>query len=266
MVYLTIPFVNGPLKILLANPSGSKTILEKSKTIYLYAGLGAGSDSVRHTLHTLHDQLPWYLIKTLDAHELISGQWCDDAAAFVMPGGADIFYAKRLKGKGNQVISQYVQTGGVYIGICAGAYYAAEQVCFDDGKGFQVKESRELAFISGAARGPVSGSYDASSYEEAVVTDLEGCFGTGPFFLNGGPSFQEGGEILARYAQYDQRPAIVYTSYGQGKALLSGVHFEYAPDKLDSQDPFLARLMPRLKEGDSLRRQAMKSFWDLLEL
>ena len=71
---------------------------------------------------------------------------------------------------------------------------------------------------------------------------------------------------MGRYVQYDHRPAIVYTSYGEGKALLSGVHFEYAPDKLDSQDPFLAGLMPCLKEGDSLRRQAMKSFWEILNL
>lgn len=47
-----------------------------------------------------------------------------------------LFYARRscyavfgkLKVRGNQKIAEYVQSGGVYFGICAGAYYASRNV------------------------------------------------------------------------------------------------------------------------------------------
>lgn len=240
--------------------------LRKADSIYIYSGLGAGADSIDHTVHSLSAQFPHYHIKKMGAHDLGLGKWREDAIAFVMPGGADIYYAKRLKGKGNETISQYVREGGVYIGICAGAYYAAEQVLFDDGQGFIVNESRELKFIQGPATGPVSGSYDAASYQGATATLLEGAFGRGAFFLNGGPFFQETGDVLARYSQYDGRPAIVYRSVGKGKVLLSGVHFEYDPEKLDPQNPFVATLIPLLTDSESVRQNLMKYFWQLLEI
>ena len=47
-------------------------------------------------------------IKTISAKELKLGLWAEDAALFIMPGGADIPYTKKLNGKGNQIIKNYI--------------------------------------------------------------------------------------------------------------------------------------------------------------
>lgn len=43
--------------------------------------------------------------------------------------------------------------GGSYLGLCAGAYYAASQVQFEPGSALQVVGDRELGFFRGIARG-----------------------------------------------------------------------------------------------------------------
>lgn len=42
----------------------------------------------------------------------------------VIPGGRDLPYCRDLNGYINDRIIRYVKEGGVYMGICAGAYYA----------------------------------------------------------------------------------------------------------------------------------------------
>ena len=41
------------------------------------------------------------------------------------PGGRSPLYAKALEDKGAEKIREYIADGGMYYGICAGAYYAA---------------------------------------------------------------------------------------------------------------------------------------------
>lgn len=102
--------------------------------------------------------------------ELLAEGWQAECLALVMPGGADLPYCRRLNGRGNEIIrgmknhlqhsesihacgaatqkaemslvmqwhksmrvlsgSGYVEGGGAYIGLCAGAYYASSYVEF----------------------------------------------------------------------------------------------------------------------------------------
>ena len=72
-------------------------------------------------------------IKTISAKELKLGLWTEDAALFIMPGGADIPYTRKLNGKGNQIIKNYLANGGKYLGICAGSYYGSSSIEFAAG-------------------------------------------------------------------------------------------------------------------------------------
>lgn len=51
------------------------------------------------------------------------------------------------------VFTGYVQSGGSYLGLCAGAYYASSQVEFEPGSTLEVVGDRELDFFPGTARG-----------------------------------------------------------------------------------------------------------------
>jgi hypothetical protein len=49
--------------------------------------------------------------------------------------------------------SGFVNSGGSYLGLCAGAYYACSSVQFEQGSRLQVLGDRELAFFPGIACG-----------------------------------------------------------------------------------------------------------------
>ena len=93
--------------------------------------------------------------------ELLAGEWMSSCLMLVMPGGADLPYCRQLNGPGNELIrgaqpccwlnmpsdvgkqsqilthstmsAAYVEDGGSYLGLCAGAYYACSYVEFDLG-------------------------------------------------------------------------------------------------------------------------------------
>lgn len=163
------------------------------------------------------------------------GEWTRKALLFVMPGGADIPYCRKLNGQANRHIDSFVRQGGAYLGICAGAYFASAGIEFDLGGELEVIGPRELKFFPGKVIGPVFQPFAYNSHVGArsvyLNTDLFNY--PIPFFYQGGGHFciektTSTTQILARYSKTDQA-AIVLCKVGQGLALLSGVHFEFEP-------------------------------------
>ena len=70
---------------------------------------------------------------------------------FVMPGGADLPFCAALNGAPNQRIRQFVERGGAYLGICAGAYYACRKIAFHAGTEGAICGPRELGFLDALA-------------------------------------------------------------------------------------------------------------------
>lgn len=203
---------------------------------------------------------------SLTAQELIEGDWDQTASLFIMPGGRDRLYQAALQGKGNQKIRAFVERGGTYLGICAGAYYGCRRFEFEKGSPLEICEERELAFFSGAAIGPAygPGTYTYESREGSRAAPLltphgpfhsyhyGGCFFTGDF---------SSCRILARYADLPNHPpAILECPVGQGKAILSGVHLEINADALDPAEPYFAACIPALRDSEPHRLR----FWRLL--
>eukprot|EP01134_Creolimax_fragrantissima_P006231 CFRG6231T1 len=140
-------------------------------------------------------------IATITPDDVRLGEWVKDAAAIFVGGGADMGYLQELahdvcscvcvneflpKGSirindinekrtlacnsrhvslpdGISVIREYIQAGGVYVGICAGAYMACNRVIFDEGGALEVIGDRPLSFFPGNGVGPVVGDYDYAS-------------------------------------------------------------------------------------------------------
>lgn len=159
---------------------------------------------------------------------------------FVMPGGADLYYAEKLNGAGNRAIRAYVENGGVYLGICAGAYYACESIDWARGTAQDIHGPRELAFFPGRGIGPVTDFIEDGDIARSWHAAPEILYDDGTYKMEarvhyaGGPHFvparEDGFKILARYE--NGLNAIVECPFGAGKAILCGPHIEKTYDDI----------------------------------
>jgi glutamine amidotransferase-like uncharacterized protein len=252
--------------------SQSKLNATPSQIIYIYSGPGTSSIAINHTQYTLNKLLSSkYHLKTIDQEEVKNNLWVKNAALFIMPGGADIMYARSLKGLGNQQIRSYVQDGGRYLGICAGAYYGCKRLSFAHGTSQEIASDRELAFFPDTAEGPTLKPWDHKTNSGADIANVQWVEESGPFpknhnlsvYYNGGGHFVNVKDYqdvtpLANYViQSQTKTAIVDIAFGKGQAILSGVHCEFAPELLDMSDPFLAPLHPQLMSTNDERQVLM---------
>lgn len=230
------------------------------KMIYIYQDEGVSSQALHHVMHTLKAVLPSsFIITTIDAKGVIKNDWSRDAVLLVMPGGADLPYAKKLNGIGNDYIKHYVQSGGSYLGMCAGAYYAASYIEFDKNGSLEVVGARELAFFEGKMIGPILASYDYKTERGARAAKINLSLSKvkeATVYYNGGGYFEHANTIknstvIGFYK--NQQPAIISIHYGQGHVVLSGVHFEYDAALLDAQDPYLEKIIPELQSSNQNR-------------
>lgn len=199
--------------------------------IALYRGEGVSADSLRYLIQRLR-AFPLRLVKP-DFFSL--PDWEKKTSLVVFPGGRDVPYHEALSGEKNRRLAAYVRQGGKYLGICAGAYYGAATIAFEQGGPLEVCGSRELAFFPGRAQGPALGNGAFAYDSEAGASQTEVSWGEEKHlvYYNGGCLFEAPErfstvEILARYTQLPKNPAaIVKCAVGKGTALLSGVHPEY---------------------------------------
>lgn len=239
--------------------------------IHIYNDEGVSTESLAQTLHAIKEATQnHYQIKTINAKDVIQGDWIKQSVLFVMPGGADIPYAIKLNGTGNAMIKNFVKNGGSYLGFCAGAYYAAGYVEFDKGGELEVLGKRELAFFPGKVIGPFLAPYHYDNNEGAqaalIHTEDKKIKGKLTSYYNGGGFFQDSSRysnvtVLAHYAQENKplMPAIVSIHYGKGRVVLSGVHVEYDPFLLDEHDPYVSSTLPSLKK-DQAKRLALFNY------
>ena len=191
-----------------------------------------------------------------------------------MPGGADLPYCKKLNGAGNAAIRRFVEQGGMYFGICAGAYYGCRDIEFHKSRSDEITGARELAFIDATAYGSLpslAGFYDTTlaTAKWVGLTDTNGH--TAQSYYHGGCAFDvrdPNAIILARYADLPAHPpAIITKQIGQGRAILSGAHIEVTPSHLREWEKWdnaaETALAPRL--ADSLADASLFSLLSLLE-
>ncbi len=217
-----------------------KKLGKNKNVIYIYHDEGVGDISFSQLhLSLLNNVPPSYNLQVLNATMLLEGKWIDRGVAFFMPGGADLLFASKLNGRGNQLLRDFVQLGGRYIGICAGAYYGSAYCEFHRGdtRGYEVLGSRELAFFPGSAVGPVLANYNYGDDSGARVAKIQLELTSEMFssYVNGGCYFAnvnsyDNIKTLATYQNSGKskgEAAIIEAQIGNGLAILSGVHFEF---------------------------------------
>ena len=236
------------------------------RKILIYSDEGSSAVSLKCLRKALHEENVSrdFIVRTIDRYSLSNEPWENDAALVVMPGGRDIPYHHALAGNGNRRLRSFVEQGGRYLGVCAGAYYACASIEFEKDNPLEVIGKRELAFFPGIARGPAYGlgqfSYENEAGARAAHLNVYGESRLSAYY-NGGCAFVEPEnypevKVLARYHDIPGDPAaILECKVEKGLAILSGIHPEYSASYLSCSRK---RLLPWLSDIEALRKRLFK--------
>lgn len=200
-----------------------------AKTIVIYQDEGVGEFGLSCLQRFFKDDD----VRLVAAGQVMDNTAFDGADIFVMPGGADLPYCRKLNGAGNKNIRAFVENGGIYLGICAGAYYACRDIEFHKGRADEICGPRELALIDATAVGSLpdlAPYYDDKLRTVAPIKLLADDEITA--YYHGGCKFNLHQEAIvhARYAIEGLPAAIIEKKISQGRAILSGVHLEISAD------------------------------------
>lgn len=170
-----------------------------------------------------------------DAAGIVSGKALGkDVLALWMPGGAAGAYRAKLGRAGEEAVKKFVENGGLYAGICAGAYYGCRDISFEEHIPELEITARGLDLVHDTAAGTLGKKLKlrpfAINEASAAVVTLEWADGRQfrAHYL-GGPAFKEedkDAEVLARYDVPGKPAAILRKKAGKGLVLLCGAHYE----------------------------------------
>lgn len=235
------------------------------RKVLIYRDEGVGAFSLKALLRSLkkiQHELN-FDIKLINHRELLEEPWDHDCALLIFPGGRDVPYHQALKGAGNTKIRQYVEEGGVYLGICAGGYYGSKKIIFEKGTHQEIEEDRELAFFQGIAEGCLYNHkpYSYEGHTSASAAEIETSEGLLHVYYNGGCTFKNYQTfkdlgVLATYVDFKPHsPAIIECKIKCGLAILSGVHFEVSASLCENEP----ELYDFLKSSEEKRGKLFES-------
>jgi glutamine amidotransferase-like uncharacterized protein len=177
-------------------------------------------------------------VRRIDAAEVAASDgWHVTTALLAIPGGADLPYCARLNGAGNASILRYLERGGRFLGVCAGAYYASARVSFEPSSAGAVTGVRELALLGGTARGSLHDLAAPYALDHLRCADVTRVYApSSPQELHalywGGPELvPDAGASYVTLLTYPPangrgRIAALRTDVGRGRVVLTGVHAE----------------------------------------
>jgi glutamine amidotransferase-like uncharacterized protein len=220
-------------------------------TALVYHDAGTGEFCRGSLIQALSSTLgEQFEVRRILAEEIIaSDDWHRGTCLLAIPGGADRPYAALLDGSGNASIRRFVASGGAFLGVCAGAYYASRRISFEATPRGVITGERELALFEGTAAGSlhdIAEPYSTSHLRCAAVATVRGT-ATGrehSVLYWGGPEFlPDPGTSYTPLLHYvrdvpdvrDPSPArdpnhfaiaALATRFGAGRAVLTGVHAE----------------------------------------
>ncbi len=243
------------------------------KNIVIYNDDGAGSRSVYHVFNNLHKAIdPSCRILVVDGNYFTKTNWETTTRLVIIGGGrARPYYEtfgtvweskqvpageiRKIKniGIGNQRITDFVENGGSYLGICAGGYYGAKVTAFELGNALEVYDPG-LGLGDYVATGPAYGleKFRYGKEDGAQLAKIYGkiCASNQLVYFNGGCYFEPSPgakhseeNVLLRYADISGNPAaVIQTAFGKGSVILAGIHPEFIPEKNASTDQLIDQL------------------------
>jgi glutamine amidotransferase-like uncharacterized protein len=222
-----------------------------------------------------------YRVRRIYASELVaSDAWHASTELLAFPGGADLPFGRLLDGAGNASIRRYIEAGGAFLGVCAGAYYASTRIAFEADAPDAITGQRELALFAGTARGSLHDLAEPYSLEHLrcaalapvrvseTQQRLHALYWGGPELI---PDENASFRPLLTY-ESPTRLAALRTEVGQGRVVLTGVHAEVSGTQFPIEVSRFAddsfehgmRLSDELSRVDDERRQVFTLLLDAL--
>lgn len=229
--------------------------------VAVYNGSGAGRDSSLAQVKMYE----WMgcEVTTITGQDILDG-CLDNFDLLGYPGGHyPAFWEIGQEGK--RKIQDFVRSGGGYLGICAGAWWACDYMVWMDDPNYPPPEyhvegdESNLDFFPGVAQGPIE---EITPYRTGKMTEITFVDRTHPItnsipehltvLYYGGPHLLPyNGANVSVLATFDvtDTPAIVALEYGKGRVFLCSPHAEIEEDsdrdgrplsfniKLDFTDP-----------------------------
>lgn len=246
------------------------------KEVLVYSDDGVDPFGLSQTLSSLKASLDLscFHISTINANELQKRLCSKTCSLLVMPGGRDLPYLEKIGPSGMGLIKSYVEDGGSYLGICAGAYFASGYIEFEKDGPLEVVGERFLKFILGKAVGPAldKGSFRYETPLGARAAHISWKETSLSTYYNGGCYFSlseedKEVEVLSRYLSLeDTPPSIIGCKVGKGRAILSGVHFEFNPSSLSARSGPLQKIIAEMERYETKRLELISSVLSYLGL
>ena len=230
--------------------------------ILIYGDDGASPNLIHITKYSIEQIIDpnKYNIRIIHATYIINDtEWERNAVLLIMPGGRDLPYLRGLGTAGTARIRNWVESGGAYLGLCAGGYFGCRHIEFALGDELlKVTGERSLQFYPGNCIGPVWNDFQYNSEvgAHAAQLKLSGTDELIDIYFNGGGKFINASQynnidVLASYSETTTEPAIVLCYVGLGRAILTGVHPEIPANTLG--DEVNDAVKQRLVDGEHRR-------------
>ena len=197
----------------------------------LYDGTGAWAEGVLNEKNLLDDI--GYTWSTISETDLNNKSLYPFYKVLWMPGGWSGDYKDVINDFGEENIIEFVNKGNLYIGSCAGGYYASDSTIWEENE----KYDNPLDFFDGKAIGPLDelAPWPSYTYTNIYLNKEFEAFSTLPdtmemFYYGGGyyePNDQlsENAIVLATYAHNGEYMALL-ENIGNGYYLITGCHPE----------------------------------------
>jgi glutamine amidotransferase-like uncharacterized protein len=201
--------------------------------VAIYSDKGCWEESVK----AAEKMFQWmgYSVALIDARH-VKKIGLNDFRLLCVPGGDMYQYAQSLSSRGEDSVRAFIHSGGAYIGICGGAYFAASKVVWQGNE----LPMKPLGLFDGTAKGPINEIVPHPKYGmcQVNITDsTDSIVHVEPDSLwmlyYWGPEFiiNESQRVFA-LAEYENvhRTMMMAFEYGNGRVFLVGTHPEIEED------------------------------------
>ena len=220
----------------------------------LYNGSGAWSEGLLNEKNLLDDI--GYTWSTISETDLNNESLYPFYKALWMPGGWSGDYKDVINDFGEENIIEFVNRGNLYIGSCAGGYYASDSTIWEENE----KYDNPLDLFDGKAIGPLDelAPWPSFTYTDIYINRSFEPLSTLPdsmemFYYGGGyyePNDQlsENAIVLATYAHNGEYMALL-ENIGNGYYFITGCHPEVLRVSQPNSWPFMEALIDWLMEN-----------------
>ncbi|KAI0550742.1 biotin-protein ligase [Xylaria curta] len=225
----------------------------------------SGESSFEH-LHSLRQILfPNYAVTTITRDTILNEPWTKSCAMLVVAGEDYSALRHHMGMKGTRLIRQFVQDGGLYLGINAGAYYGSSGcVPYDGDDGVEDNAGINLEFFPGKCQEPLRtfraakpniGIPGINQKQQESQVRLNGC----GIFLGVKKYTEEKAQVLAWFTEDNRAKsgevvvATIYCPVGKGACILTIPHLELDPRYLARESRATPSMIATLLESDATR-------------